>query len=46
MNYLEEYWNIDFITEFGKYDVDYDATNGDGLVYWKEWKGNKYFNEK
>lgn len=36
-------FNTDFITEFGGLDASVNATDGDGIPYYKDWKGCKYF---
>ena len=36
---------LDALEEFAsKYDYSFNAENKEGVPFWKEWDGNKYFN--
>ena len=37
---------LDALEEFAsKYDYSFNAENNEGVPFWKEWDGNKYFND-
>ena len=45
-NDVLDQFNKDFVSEFGGFDYDTDATDGMGETYWSQWNGNKYFNNE